>query len=106
MARALSSGIKIRGVLIDITGVLYESGQVGAIPGSIEAFDKLKDSKIPFKFVTNETQNTRLALVDKLRLYGYNRLQVDDVYAPSPAVKEYLVRNGLRPHLLIHEGKF
>lgn len=104
MPRALKSGVKIRGVLIDITGVLYESGQVGAIPGSLEGFEKLKESKIPFKFVTNETQNTRQGLVDKLRSYGFKELETDDVHAPSPVVKDYLLKNGLRPHLLIHQG--
>lgn len=104
MPRSLKSGVKVRGILIDITGVLYESGQVGAIPGSLEAFEKLKESKIPFKFVTNETQNTRQGLVHKLRSYGFNKLEVDDVHAPSPAVKDYLLKNNLRPHLLIHEG--
>lgn len=96
----------IKAVLIDITGVLYESGTKVAIPGSIEAISKLEQFKIPFKFVTNETQNTRKGLLDKLAAFGFNGLTVDQVFAPAPAVRNYLEKNGLRPHYLIHPREY
>ena len=103
MAQRSSSVIKA--VLIDITGVLYESGSGCAIPGSIDAVRRLRDSKIAFKFVTNETQNTRSGLVAKLASYGYSPdlVSSEDIHAPAPATREYLEKHGLRrPMLLVH----
>lgn len=101
----LRTGNLIKGILIDITGVLYESGTTVAIPGSIEALNLLRESKIPFKFVTNETQNTRSGLVNKLRSFGFT-INEEDIFAPAPAVREYLIENNLIPHLLVHPSEY
>ena len=58
------NGKPVKGVLLDITGVLQEDGK--AIPGSVEAVEKLKNAGIDVRFVTNETQLTRKRLVEKL----------------------------------------
>ena len=68
------NGRAVKGVLLDITGVLLESAAVGdghAIPGSIEAIEKLNGNGIPVRFVTNETQKTRLSLWQKLHRLGF-----------------------------------
>jgi phospholysine phosphohistidine inorganic pyrophosphate phosphatase len=94
----------IKGVLVDITGVLYESGTTFAIPGSVDGLKKLKESKISYRFVTNETQNTREGLVQKLSRLGYSGLiSISDILAPGPVTQEYLIENGLtKPYLLVH----
>ena len=61
-------GKPIKGVLLDITGVLLEDGK--AIQGSVEAVQRLKSAGIDVRFVTNETQLTRKKLVEKL--HGQN----------------------------------
>lgn len=101
---SLNRSSRVKAVLIDITGVLYESGSGCAIPGSIEAVRRLKSSGIPFKFVTNETQNTRAGLVAKLASYGFgDLLSSHDIHAPAPATREYLLKHGFRkPFLLVH----
>ena len=58
------NGKPVKGVLLDITGVLQEDGK--AIPGSVEAVEKLKNAGIDVRFVTNETQLTRKKLLEKL----------------------------------------
>ena len=100
----LTRGKLVRGILIDITGVLYESGTTVAISGSIEALELLKKSTIPYKFVTNETQITRFGLTQKLRNFGFT-LEEDDIFAPAPATCKYLIENNLVPHLLVHPSK-
>ncbi|KAL3227348.1 hypothetical protein MRX96_048780 [Rhipicephalus microplus] len=55
----------IRGILMDITGVLYESGERKAIEGSIDALRMLRTADIPFRFITNETQKTKEQLDSK-----------------------------------------
>lgn len=94
----------VKGLLIDITGVLYEAGTTVSIGGSIEALNLLRRSKIPFKFVTNETQDTLIGRVNKLRSFGF-KLNKEDIFAPSIATKEYLLKNNLVPHLLVHPSE-
>jgi ribonucleotide monophosphatase NagD (HAD superfamily) len=57
-------------VLIDIAGVLH----VDYVPieGSIEAYKKLKQSGIPYKFVTNTDMHTRQWMVNRLRDIGFD----------------------------------
>lgn len=91
----------INGVLLDITGVLYESGFDVAIGGSVDAIKRLRKAGIPFRFVTNETQRTTGSLVSKLKRFGFE-LNLCDVFAPAPAVRHMLVKQKLRPYLLVY----
>ena len=97
--------IPIKTVLIDIHGVLYESGTTSPIPGSIEAINKLRSSGLKFKFVTNETQNTCSGITKKLIGFGFN-VNEAEIFAPAPAVRRYLMDNQLRPHFLVHPREF
>ncbi|CAH1783937.1 unnamed protein product [Owenia fusiformis] len=93
---------QIKGVLLDITGVLYNSGHVPTpIPGSIEAVKRLKAEGIPLRFCTNETQTTRAELVKKLCKLGFE-LEANEVFPPAPAMCHILRQRSLRPHLLVH----
>ncbi|XP_042208992.1 phospholysine phosphohistidine inorganic pyrophosphate phosphatase-like isoform X2 [Homarus americanus] len=100
----------IKGVLLDITGVLYESGEGfgTVIPGSVEAVERLREAGIPVRFVTNETCASRAAVVVKLRHHNFS-LSEADVFSPVPAVISVLRERGLTPHTLVHpaiEGEF
>ncbi|XP_075235204.1 phospholysine phosphohistidine inorganic pyrophosphate phosphatase-like isoform X8 [Lycorma delicatula] len=89
----------VKGVLIDISGVLKDGNK--AIPGSIEAFKRLQDSKFPFRLVTNETQTTVKGLVKKLHNLGFN-VNEKDIFAPIPAVIKIVKNENLHPFLLLH----
>ncbi|KAG7170549.1 Phospholysine phosphohistidine inorganic pyrophosphate phosphatase-like 2, partial [Homarus americanus] len=93
----------IKGVLLDITGVLYESGEGfgTVIPGSVEAVERLREAGIPVRFVTNETCASRAAVVVKLRHHNFS-LSEADVFSPVPAVISVLRERGLTPHTLVH----
>uniref|UniRef100_A0A8C8SG29 Phospholysine phosphohistidine inorganic pyrophosphate phosphatase n=1 Tax=Pelusios castaneus TaxID=367368 RepID=A0A8C8SG29_9SAUR len=95
----------IKGVLLDISGVLYDSGEGGGvpIPGSREAVEKIKASGLKLQFCTNETEATRAKFVEKLQRLGFN-ISVNEVTAPAPAVCRILKERNLRPHLLVHDG--
>lgn len=92
----------IRGVLLDINGVLFESGAPTAIKGSVKAIQKLKNGKIPFRLVTNETVNTRKDLVQRLHSLGYTDIQSNDIFSPAPLVAKVLKQRNWRPFLLVH----
>ncbi|XP_077677564.1 phospholysine phosphohistidine inorganic pyrophosphate phosphatase isoform X1 [Eretmochelys imbricata] len=111
----------IKGVVLDISGVLYDGGGDGGgvpIPGSREAVENvdyikvsssscllpsmIKASGLKLRFCTNETQATRGKLVEKLQRLGFN-VSVNEVTAPAPAACRILKERNLRPHLLVHD---
>ncbi|XP_054222505.1 phospholysine phosphohistidine inorganic pyrophosphate phosphatase isoform X3 [Homo sapiens] len=95
----------VRGVLLDISGVLYDSGAGGgtAIAGSVEAVARLKRSRLKVRFCTNESQKSRAELVGQLQRLGFD-ISEQEVTAPAPAACQILKERGLRPYLLIHDG--
>lgn len=95
----------MRGVLLDISGVLYDGGEGGGAPiaGSVEAVARLKRSRLKVRFCTNESQKSRGRLVALLRQLGYD-ISEGEVTAPAPAACRILRERGLRPHLLVHDG--
>ncbi|XP_008060699.1 phospholysine phosphohistidine inorganic pyrophosphate phosphatase isoform X2 [Carlito syrichta] len=94
----------VRGVLLDISGVLYDGDAGGGTPisGSVEAVARLKRSHLKVRFCTNESQKSRGKLVGRLRQLGFDICE-EEVTAPAPAACQILKEQGLRPHLLIHD---
>ncbi|XP_034519292.1 phospholysine phosphohistidine inorganic pyrophosphate phosphatase isoform X2 [Ailuropoda melanoleuca] len=92
----------VRGVLLDISGVLYDGGEDGGapIPGSVEAVARLKRSRLKVRFCTNESQKSRRELVGLLRRQGFD-ISEGEVTAPAPAASLILKERSLRPHLLV-----
>ncbi|KAK3739778.1 hypothetical protein RRG08_028217 [Elysia crispata] len=90
---------KIKAVILDITGVLKESGR--AINGSVDAVNRLLSSGLQVRFCTNETTVTRSELVRELQTLGFNVENVV-VFPPIPAMCKILKERKLRPHLLVH----
>ncbi|XP_051523893.1 phospholysine phosphohistidine inorganic pyrophosphate phosphatase [Myxocyprinus asiaticus] len=94
----------VRGVILDMCGVLYDSGEGGGQPihGSVQAVKRLMDSGLIVRFCTNETQNTREKFVQKLQRMGFD-ISVSHVFSPAPALIRILRERGLQPHLLVHD---
>ncbi|CAI4222354.1 unnamed protein product [Auanema sp. JU1783] len=95
----------VKGFLLDITGVLYNScaGTDGiAISGSIEAVKRLyKEASV--KFLSNESTNTTEYVVSKLKRLGFE-IETEDVITPAPVAANYVRMNNLRPHTLVYPG--
>jgi HAD superfamily hydrolase (TIGR01458 family) len=69
----------IRGVLLDIDGVLYVGGE--AVEGGRETVAWLRDNDIPFRCVSNTTSRSRTSIAEKLQGYGYD---IDDKLIFNP----------------------
>lgn len=110
----------IKGFLLDITGVLYNSSPTGGcvIPGSVEAVQKFIFFNIKFKinffrlyseskvrFVSNESTSMRKKLIEKLNKLGFE-LYEKDIFTPAPVAATYVTKLKLRPHLLVHKGNY
>lgn len=75
------------GLLIDMDGVIY-SGEM-LIEGADRFIKKLLDNKIPFTFMTNNSQRTRLEAVRKLKALGIEVTE-DHIYTSAMATGKFL----------------
>jgi HAD superfamily hydrolase (TIGR01458 family) len=89
----------IRGVLLDLSGVLY-NGDV-PVSGAMDAMQKLSDTGLPVRYITNTTRNTRQTILNRLTRMGFN-INLEDVFTAPVAAKDYLKNNNYDPFLLIH----
>lgn len=89
----------IKGVLLDISGVLHEGGK--AISGAAEAVSLLRESGMPVRFLTNTTRRPRRAILENLHGLGIEVSQAE-LFTPVAAVLNWLEDNDHSPHLLVH----
>lgn len=89
----------IKGVLLDIGGVVYV-GET-ALPGAVDAVARLKGAGLPVRCVTNTTRTPLSGIVERLRRLGLD-IAPDDVFTPARAARSFLEARDLAPHLLIH----
>jgi NagD protein len=75
------------GLLIDMDGVVY-SGEL-LIDGADKFIANLLNNDIPFTFMTNNSQRTRLDVVRKLKLLGIEVTE-DHVYTSAMATGKFL----------------
>ena len=62
--------VAIEGLLLDIDGVLAVSWE--ALPGAVDAMQRLREDRIPFRLITNTTTKTRAGLAGTLRDAGFD----------------------------------
>lgn len=88
---------KVKGVLLDMDGVLYVAAQ--AIPGASEAVAKLNESKIPMRLITNTTTQSHSQLSDKMRKLGFAVSADQILTAPQAAI--FALRRMGKPRCLL-----
>lgn len=89
----------ISGVLLDLAGVIYEGEK--ALPGAIDAVDRLRHAGLSLRFVTNTTRMTKRAVLQYLFSLGFSITEIE-LFTPAQAAREWLARNDCSPSLLIH----
>ncbi len=78
---------EIRGVLLDIDGVLTISWE--ALPGAIETLERLRRDGTPFRLITNTTTHTRRDLAATLGTAGFD-VAPEDIVTAVVATGSYL----------------
>jgi NagD protein len=78
-----------RGFLIDMDGVIYRSAEL--IPGAVQFVRALKDSGIPFLFLTNNSQRTRRDMATKLQRMGMP-VGEEHIFTCAMATARFLAR--------------
>ncbi|MEM7398133.1 MAG: TIGR01458 family HAD-type hydrolase [Pseudomonadota bacterium] len=94
-----NASIMIRGVLLDLAGVVYEGDHV--LPGAVEAVHRIHAAGLPIRFVTNTTTKTKAALLDRLTGLGLE-ISDEELFTPGQAARAWLDANDASPHLLVH----
>ena len=79
-----------RGYLIDMDGVIYRGGEL--IPGAQEFLQRLVRERIPFLFLTNNSQRTRRDVATKLTRIGIPA-EEKHVFTCAMATARYLARH-------------
>ncbi len=77
----------IDGLLLDIDGVLTVSWD--ALPGSVDAMDRLRAGGVPFRLITNTTTHTRGELAEILQAAGFE-VHADEIITAVVATAQYL----------------
>jgi HAD superfamily hydrolase (TIGR01458 family) len=89
----------IRGVLLDLGGVIYEGDE--PLPGALEAVAQLHEAGLPLRFVTNTTRKTKRALLERLARLGLD-ISADELFTPAQAARDWLRAHACTPVLVVH----
>ncbi|SMF28802.1 HAD-IIA family hydrolase [Pseudobacteriovorax antillogorgiicola] len=76
-----------KGFLIDMDGVVYRGSEL--IAGAVEFIDRLVERKIPFMFLTNNSQRTPIDIATRLQRLGF-KVSAEHVYTSAMATASYL----------------
>jgi len=79
----------MHGYLIDMDGVIYRGSQL--IPGANRFIHELQAAKIPFLFLTNNSQRTRRDVATKLQRLGFD-VQEEHIFTCAMATARFLAR--------------
>lgn len=91
----------IDGVLLDLSGVLHVGTK--ALPRAVTALQRLRNSGLPLRFVTNTTRSTRGVVGQAMRRLGFD-IDDEEIFTAPRAGRAYIDAHGLRPLLIIHPG--
>ena len=80
---------EIRGILIDVDGVLRIDN--APIPGATDALDDLRRRDVPFRLLTNTTVRTRHSLGALMRRLGFD-VEDQEIITAGAATADYLRR--------------
>lgn len=89
----------ISAVLLDLAGVLYDGEK--ALPGAAEAVNRLRESDLPIRFVSNTTRSNKESVLGRLARLGIP-VGADELFTPAAAACQWLREHDRAPHLLVH----
>lgn len=89
----------IRGVLLDLSGTLYQGRNV--VPGARAAVGRLAAAGLPVRYVTNTSRLPTSVLRQRLQRFGFS-IDPQQIFSAPQAVRQVLLERQLRPYLLIH----
>ncbi|XP_037816575.1 haloacid dehalogenase-like hydrolase domain-containing protein 2 [Lucilia sericata] len=95
---SIKSKMPIKAALIDLSGTLHVEDQ--PTPDAVNALQRLRDSGVMIKFVTNTTKESRQTLLKRLQTIGF-QVDKDEIHSSLSAAVEYIKRENLNPFYLV-----
>ncbi|XP_023323346.1 haloacid dehalogenase-like hydrolase domain-containing protein 2 [Eurytemora carolleeae] len=92
--------MKIKAVMIDLSGTVHVGTNL--LPGAKEAIVKLKSAKVPIKYVTNTSKESKTSLIRRLKSAGLH-IDKDEVFTSLSAARNYIISQNIRPLLLLEK---
>ena len=89
----------IRAILLDIAGVLYDSGK--PVAGSLESVRKLQQQSVALRFVTNTSQQSPQQVKTQLEEMGFV-VGAKQLFTAPGAVTEFLRERNMTCYALVH----
>ena len=62
----------IRGLLLDVEGVLVADKRYDAVAGAVEFIHRVRQAEIPLSLITNNTTDSKAVLVERLQRAGFD----------------------------------
>lgn len=97
--RATTLQAMIRGVLLDLAGVIYDGDQ--ALPGALAAVGRLRQACLSLRFVTNTTRMPKRKVLLRLSALGLDVAE-SELFTPAEAARQWLAAHDCSPSLLVH----
>ena len=89
----------VKGILIDLDGVLYTGDS--AIPGAADALRYLKSKGYQIRYLSNTTRKNRKTIQKRLLQFGFD-IEAGEIFTPAAAAVAFLSETTLQCcHLLI-----
>lgn len=99
---------RYKAALIDLSGTIHVGS--AAIPGAIQAIQKLFSSKLQVLFLTNTSKISSSSLLQQLREISFDESILPEYVNGRPSImtsvsatRQYVVQNNLRPFCLLEE---
>ena len=93
--------IEIRGLLIDLDGVLYVGDR--PIEGAVNAIRFLEDNDYRFRFLSNTTRKCRRTIMQRLSGMGFS-MPEEYIFTPALATVHWLKNTNKRSYYLLTTG--
>lgn len=94
--------MNLRGMLIDLDGVLYIEDEL--IPGAPDSVNWLRSKGYPFRFLTNTTMKSRDELVQKLNRFGIEA-KSEEIFSTCVVAARWLASHAItRVQLLLPDN--
>ena len=93
---------KIKGVLLDLEGVLYVGDKL--VDGAIECINKLKSHNLMIRYLTNTTTTPKKLIAEKLKAFKLPVVE-SDIFSPVIAANNFLKQENIsRVYLLANQA--
>lgn len=89
----------LRGLFLDLSGVLYEGSQ--PLPGAVDAVRQLQQSSLQLRFVTNTSRKNRQQILADLAAMGF-AIEPEQLFTAPAAAASWVREHKRNPFLLVH----